>query len=75
MCDLFYHNFLGGTHFPSSVHNLQVHKKAVFICKIITRLVQVYDVNGCDAVLFGTTIPKILRFLVPTLSGVGFYRV
>ena len=68
-------SFLGGTHFLSSVHNLQVYEKAGVICKIITRLVQGYDVNGCDAVLFGTTIPNILPFLVPVFSGVGFYTV
>jgi hypothetical protein len=75
MCDLFYHNFLGRTHFPSSVHNLQLYKKAGFICKIITRLVQGYDINVFYAVLLGTTIPKILRFLVLASSGVGFYTV
>lgn len=75
MCDLFYHNFLGRTHFPSAVHTLQLYKKSGSICKIITRLLQGYDVNGCYAVLFGTTIPNILRFLVPASSGVGFYTV
>ena len=50
-------------------------KKAGFIFKSITRHVEGYDVNGCDAVLFGTTIPKILRYLFPVSSGVGFENV
>jgi hypothetical protein len=74
MCDLLYHNFHGGIHFPSSVRNLQVYKNGGFICKLIIRLVQGYYFNGCDTVLFGT-IPKILSFLVPASSGVEFYTV
>jgi len=75
MCDLFYYTSLGTKHFASSVDNLQVYKKAGFICKSITKHVEGYDVNVSDAVLFGTTIPKILRYLVPASSGVGFETV